>query len=165
MIKNSVNENRTSYEQTKRPRQTHELLSTGFGSNFVASSSNNNHFLNSLIHPQISETSHTDILSTLDPIVLNQRTEEQRTEDLFRFIQYDLPNIQNEQATNNTNTIQNTATNNNNKKREIKNNDNKNGIIKASANKEMKNNDDDDSSQSPRCPICLENLQEVIHFL
>ena len=93
-----------------------------------------------------------DILA-LSPIVLNQRTEA-----LLNFIQNDLPNIQREYLTSDTNSLFNTAANTNYKT----NNDNKNSINSAVSNKETKkNNDDNESSQSPKCPICFENLQEV----
>ena len=135
--KKSVSENRINHEQAKRPRHTH---THGFEPNSGASVSNNSLTV---------INSNMDILA-LSPIVLNQRTEA-----LLNFIQNDLPNIQSEYPINDTNSLFNTAANTNYKT----NNDNKNSAV---SNKETKKNgDDNESSQSPRCPICFENLQEV----
>jgi hypothetical protein len=153
-LKSSVNENRTNQEQIKRLRHNNDPLTIGTGSNSIASSSNNNE-TSSLINLQTGSLE----LNSLSPIIAFN----QRTEALLNFIQNDLPTFEPESSINNSINLLNIPTyssNNNN----INNNNSKNNT--ATSNNEAKNSSsNNDSSQSPRCPICLENLQEVMRLI
>jgi hypothetical protein len=151
----SVSENRTNQEQIKRLRHNNDPLTIGIGSNSIASSSNNNETSSSIN----LQTSHFAINSLSPIIAFNQRTEA-----LLNFIQNDLPTFETESSINNRINLLNIPTYNSNNNNI--NNNNKNDTSITTSNNEAKNSSsNNDSSQSPRCPICLENLQEVIHLI